>query len=135
VTAKEYLEQIEQIESIIVNRLLERKRWVNIADGLGGASDGDKVQSSKNLQPMQTAVLNYIEIDEEIAYLRHKREEIIKDIESLPRKEYNVIYKLYVDRMTMKEVAYHFCRSYDWVKLKKRSAMGRIQAMLDEKRG
>jgi DNA-directed RNA polymerase specialized sigma24 family protein len=118
--------------------MIDRQRWRDLADGLGGGGDGDRVQSSKNLQPMQTAVGNYLDIDSEITYLRGKRDEIIKVIESLPPKEYKVIYAYYVEfdeDVRIKEVAYHFDKSYDWVKKHKRSALNRIQAILDEKKG
>lgn len=132
-TADEYLRQVRQIESIVRNRMLDRLRWTDIAEGKGGGGDGDRVQSSRNLQPMQMAVANYLDIDKEITYLRNKRDEIIKVIESLPHKEYEVIYKIYVEDMTRKEVAYFYGKSLDWVKTHKRSALTRIQAILDKK--
>ena len=134
-TAIEYLEQIRQIEDIVRHKLIDYKRWVDVAEGLGGCAVGDRVQSSRNLQQIPTAIGNYIDIEREIAELRQRRAEIIRVIESLPQKEYNVIYKLFVEDMTMKEVAYHYGKSYDWVKKHKNSAKKRIQAILDEKKG
>lgn len=134
-TAIEYLKQIRKLEEMIRHKLLDHKRWVEVAEGLGGFSVGERVQSSRSLEQIPTAIINYVTIEQEIGELRRQRAEIIKVIESLPRKEYNVIYKLFVEDMTMKEVAYHYGRSYDWVKMHKRSAMRRIQAILDEKRG
>lgn len=134
-TAIEYLSQIRKLEEMITRKLIEHKRWVEVAEGVGGFSEGERVTSSRNLQRIPEAIGNYIDLEREIAELRQQRAEIIKVIESLPRKEYNVIYKLFVDDMTMKEVAYHYSKSYDWVKLKKRSAMRTIQAILDEKKG
>lgn len=134
-TAIEYLSQIRKIEEVIRHKLLDRKRWFDIAEGLGGFTESERVASSPNPQRIPEAICNYIDIDREIAELRRQRDEIIKVIESLPMKEYNVIYKLFVEDMTRKEVAYHYGRSLDWVKKHKASAMRRIQAILDEKRG
>ena len=134
-TAIDYLKQIRQIEDIVRHKLIEYKRWVDVAEGVGGLAVGDRVQSSRNLQQIPTAIGNYIDIEREINELRKKHAEIIRVIESLPQKEYNVIYKIFVEDCTMKEVAYHYGRSYDWVKLKKRSALKQIQAILDEKKG
>lgn len=134
-TANEYLKQIKKLEDMIRHKLVEYKRWVEISEGLGGFSVGERVQTTRNLQQMSNAVINYTTIEQEVRELRRERAERIKAIESLPRKEYDVVYKLFVEDMTMKEVAYHYSRSYDWVKLKKRSAMRKIQALLDEKKG
>lgn len=134
-TAIEYVKQISKLEEMIRHKLTDHRRWVEVAEGLGGFAVGERVQSSKNLHQIPEAIGRYIDLEREIAELRQKRAEIIKVIESLPRIEYNVIYKLFVEDMTMKEVAYTYDRSYDWVKLKKRSALRKIQAILDEKRG
>ncbi len=134
-TAIEYVKQINKLEELIRHKLIDHKRWVELAEGLGGFAVGERVQSSKNLHQIPEAIGRYVDLEKEIAELRQKRAEIIKVIESLPRKEYNVIYKLFVEDMSMKEVAYFYDRSYDWVKLKKRSALRKIQATLDEKKG
>ena len=93
-TAIDYLKQIRQIEDIVRHKLIEYKRWVDVAEGVGGLAVGDRVQSSRNLQQIPTAIGNYIDIEREINELRKKHAEIIRVIESLPQKEYNVIYKI-----------------------------------------
>lgn len=140
-TAEEYLDQIKKIDSMIKNRLRDHARWVEVADGLGGASDGERVQSSRNLHRGADAIGNYIDIEREISALKRERQEIINTIERLPSTEYDLIYKLYVGEYdkkrditkyyTMKELAYHFEKSYDWVKFKKKRALMLIQSMLD----
>lgn len=132
-TAIEYLKQIRKLEDIICNKLIEYRHWVEVAEGMGGYSDGDKVQTTRNLNLIPNAIGNYIDLETEIKELRQRRAKIIKTIESLPNQEYNVIYRLFVEGLTMKETAYELNRSYDWVKLKKRSALRRIQDMLNEK--
>lgn len=132
-TAIEYLKQIHKLEDMILNKLAEYRHWVEVAEGMSGYSDGDKVQTTRNLNLIPNAIGNYIDLEGEIKALRQRRAQIIKTIESLPQSEYNVIYKLFVEDFTMKEVAYQLSKSYDWVKLKKRSALRRIQAMINEK--
>ena len=105
-TAIEYVLQISQLDEIIKHKLVDYKRWVEVAEGLGGFAVGERVQASKNLHQIPEAIGRYIDLEREIAELREKRAEIIKVIESLPRIEYNVIYKLFVEDITMKEVAY-----------------------------
>ena len=134
-TAIEYLKLIRKLDDMILNKCGEYRHWVDVAEGLGGYSDSEKVQTSRNVHRTSDAIGNYIDLETEIRELRQQRAKIIKTIESLPNQEYNVIYRLFVEGLTMKETAYELNRSYDWVKLKKRSALRKIQDMLNEKRG
>ena len=134
-TAERYLEQIKKIDAIISNKLKEYKRWVDVAEGLGGFSVGEKVQTSRNLQQIPDAIGRYIDIEREIAEYNRQRAAIIANLEKLPRIEYDFLYKLYVEGFSYKEIAYHFDRSYDWVKRKKRVALRLLQEILDESEG
>ena len=130
--AEKYLQRIKQIDVIIGNKIEDHKKWVEIAEGLGGASAGERVQSSKNLQQIPNAIGRYIDIEREIDALKQERQAIISTIERLPTTEYDLVYKLYVKDFTLKELAYHFGKSYDWVKVKKRHALTLIQVIVDE---
>ena len=131
-TAERYLEQIKKIDAIITNKLKEYKRWVDVAEGLGGFSVGEKVQTSRNLQQIPDAIGRYIDIEREIAEYNKQRAAIIANLEKLPRIEYDLLYKLYVEGFSAKELAYHFDRSYDWVKKVRRRALEKLQSIIDE---
>lgn len=130
--AEQYLERIKKIDAMIANKLRDHARWVEVADGMGGASVGERVQTSRNLHRGSDAIGNYIDIEREIDELKQERQAIIKTIEQLPTTEYDLIYKFYAQDYTMKELAYHFGKSYEWVKWKKRDAVKLVQSMLDE---
>ena len=132
-TAEQYLRQIRKIDAIIVNKLKDHRRWVELADGLGGFSVGERVQSSRNLHSGADAIGRYIDIEREIDELKLKRLGIIADIERLPANEYKVIYKLYVEDKTLKEIAYECGMSYEWVKVRKRRGLLLIQRYIEEK--
>ena len=132
-TSEKYLQQIKKIDIIIVNKLRDHARWVEIAEGLGGASDGERVQSSRNLHRGADAIGNYIDIEAEIRSLKRERQEIIETIERLPSAEYELVYRLYVQDYSMKEIAYQLGKSYEWVKVKKRRALQLVQALIDER--
>lgn len=134
-TAEEYIMRVKMIDAIIKNKLRDHARWVEVAEGLGGASVGERVQSSRNLQQMPTAIGNYIDIEGEIRALKQERQEIIYTLEQLPYTEYETLFLLYVGDQTLKEVAYYFKKSYDWAKAKKRTALQRLQEIIDEKKG
>lgn len=133
--AVEYLEQIKKIDVIILNKRKERQRWASIADGLGGFSVSDRVQTSRNLHRGSDAIGEYIDIDREIEELEAKRQGIIDTIQRLPYNEYRVLYMLYVEEHMLKELPSEFNKSYAWVKDKKRKALKHVQNILDEKKG
>lgn len=132
-TAEKYLEQIRKIDAIIINKLKDHKRWVEIAEGLGGFSVGERVQSSRNLHRGADAIGNYIDLESEIKALREKRQEMIDTIERLPCDEYKVIYKIFVEGYMLKEIPSLFDKSYDWAKKTKRDALRNLQSILDKK--
>lgn len=132
VTASEYLSRIKKIDHMIRNKLDEHDHWESVASGLGGGCLDERVQTSRNLHKGADAIDKYIDIEAEIRALQKERQEIISTIERLPTEEYDLTYRLYVKGESMKEIAYHFGKSYDWVKRKKSYALKLVQHMLDE---
>lgn len=134
-TAEQYLRQIRKLDAVIVNKLKDHRRWVEIAEGIGGFSVGERVQASRNLHRGADAIGRYIDIETEINELRAQRNGIVAVIEELPPDEYQVIYKEYVEGYMLKELPSKFKRSYDWCKRKKRDGMVMIQEIIDKKGG
>lgn len=132
-TAEQYIQRVRHIDIILKNKLKEYKQWVDTAEGLGGISMGDRVQTSRNLQKIPDAIGRYIDLERDIENLKRERAEILRVLESLPSEEYDVLYKLYVEDFKMKELAYFYRRSYDWAKKKKRLALRNLQRILDER--
>ena len=131
-TAERYLEQIQKIDAIIINKKRDYERWVEIAEGLGGGfSVEDRVQTTRNLHRGQNAIIEYICIEDEIKELEKKRRGIIETIEKLPYYEYRVLYGEYVDGYMLKELMAQLDKSYAWVQKKKREALKQLQAVLD----
>lgn len=131
-TAEEYLNQIKKIDAIIINKKRDYKRWVEIAEGLGGFSVAERVQTTRNLHRGADAIVEYIGIEDEIKELERQRQDIIDTIQRLPYYEYQVIYCIYVDGYMVKELPSKFHKSYDWVKKRKRTALRIIQNILDK---
>lgn len=129
--ATEYLERYKKIDAVIANKLDQHRRWVQIAEGLGGASTGERVQASRKLDQIPNAIVNYIYLEQEIAALKRQQEEIIKTLEQLPFTEYETLYMLYIGDSTLKEVAWYFKRSYETAKRYRQSGLERLQEMID----
>lgn len=145
--AQDFLEQLQKIDAMIENKTIEKEQWKSIAQSITSSNatiiiNGvehamEKVQASGEQQKMAAAIASYVdierEIDQIIAQKVAKRKEIISVIELLPATEYDVIHKLYVQNLSMDEVAFR-CGNYTtaWVGHVKRKAFDMIQKILDE---
>lgn len=131
-TAKEYLEQIKKLDTLINNKLAESKQWLDLALNITSKTDGERVQSSGDKQTMANAIEKCVDIEREVSALVDeyisKKKEIIKTIEQLPEAEYDVLHKIYVQYKTLYEVADERDIAYSWAT----SIHGRALKSLDE---
>ena len=135
-TAKEYLEQIKKIDTMIDNKIIEQRQWLDIALNTT-TSFGEKVQSTPNGQKMANAMDNHIdigrEIDRCIDELCEKKQEVIKTIEQLCEAEYDVLHKIYVQYLTFDEVAEARKMSRRWVDSTHGHALLNLEVLLNDK--
>ena len=117
---KEYLSRIDDIDTRIRNKHIEKAQhhalMMDIATTITANMGGERVQSSGSKHRMADTVddkLTYIQkIDKRIAELEKEKEEIISTVELLPKDEYDIIHKCYVQHMSLKEVAAERKESY-----------------------
>lgn len=128
--AEEYLDRVKKIDLMLRNKRREYAKWVQAVDGCGDAS-GERVQASRNLHRGSEAIGNYVDIEKEIKGLERERYGIIKTIEELPPDEYTVIYGIYVDGLSLKEIAYNERKSYEWVKSHRRKGINIIDRLIN----
>ena len=145
--AKEFLQQLVKLDMMIENKLIERNQWKSIAMGTtsGGADviiNGvtqkmDKVQSSGNPQKMADAVAKYVdleaEIDAVIDELIETKKDVIAVIEMLTPIEYDLLHKVYVQRIELEAVGGMHQKSYNWAKTTHGRALKNVQKILDER--
>ena len=137
--AKDYLLQIQKLDRLIENKLMEVAHWKAVATGTTVCSEGDRVQSSGSKQRMADAVCRYLnmedEINADIDRLVDVKQDIIKTIEQLPVKEYDLLHKIYVQGMEMYEAAVEMDKSYRWATSVHGRALANVQKLLDEREG
>lgn len=137
-TGKEYVEQIKKIDTLIINKHIEKRiekqKYIDIALSIGSGGEStiiidakgheelhkmEKVQSSSFGQKIENAVADGIDIerkiDTQIKELEVKRQRIIDDIEKLSEPEYDVLHLLYVQHLTFDEAAEKRKMSKRWV--------------------
>ena len=132
--AEQFVKQIKKYDYIIANKVKEYQHWVDVADGMGGCSMGDKVQSQRNLHKGADAISKYIDIESEIKELRRKRQDILNTLQELDPIEYEVLYKIYLEDKMLKELCYDFNKSYAWVKNEKKKALKHLQEIIDKEK-
>lgn len=129
-----YLAQIDKIDQMIENKQAEVQRWKDIATSTSAGISGERVSSSGNHDTMANAVCTYLDIeDEEITALKQKRAAILRTIEQLPADEYDLIHKVYVQKLTLKDVAYMRKKSYSWATTTHKKAKADLQKILNKR--
>lgn len=137
--AKTFLNQLRKLDKMIENKLAEKARWKAIALGTSASIGGERVQSSGSQQKMADAVSRYVdiekEIDEQIDLLIDTKQEVISVIEKLNATEYDLLHKVYVQYVTLYEVADIYGNTYSWATTVHGRALKKVQAILDEREG
>lgn len=133
--AKEYLQQIEKIDKIIENKLAEVAKWEAIATGTtASGSEGERVKSSGSQQKMADAIDRCVDLKAEIDRLFAKKDSIISVIEKLKTDEYNLLCKVYVHCLNLKEAAYACSISYSNATTTHGRALSKVQRILNKRK-
>lgn len=136
--AQEYLKQVEKLNVLINNKIAEKAQWKDIALGITGNSEGERVQSSGSQQKMADAIDRVVdlqnEINEMIDRLIDTRLEISRTIELLNATEYDVLHKRYIQGMTFDEIGAAKRKSKSWATTVHGRALQSLQRILDERK-
>ena len=136
--AKEYLNQIEKLNILINNKLIEIEQWKSIALGTSVNTGSERVQSSGSQQKMADAVGRYIDLGKEINVyidqLIEAKQDIINTIEQLPVTEYDLLHMVYVQFLTLDDVASKYKKSYSWATTIHGQALQSVQEILEERK-
>lgn len=131
------LKEIKKLDRMIKNKLDELERWMSISTGTTAMSTGDRVQSSGNQQKMESAVIRCVEIQEEIKrsidYMVIKKENVLKLIEELDADEYDLMYKMYFQYMTMRKASEAMGINRKTARIFHDRALEQIQKKLEER--
>ena len=133
--AEKYLEQIEQNECRITNKLSEIQRLETMAIDISPHLSEIKVSSTPNPHRAQEVWDRLIdarnELFEEVESLMDLKREIIKRLEQLPPQEYDVLYRIYVLMESSQHIADDEHYSRQSIYRYKRSGLAKLQKMLD----
>ncbi len=141
-TAKEKLSEIKRIDTLIQNKTAEKRKWEAItmdrATSITASTEGERVQSSGSKQRMADTVDSGIDrvrrIEKRIKELYAEMDAIIAIIDSLPEAESDILHKVYVQYMELKEVAACRNEAYSTVSHKHLAALDMVSDILREKK-
>lgn len=135
--AKDYLYRIREIDENVEDLMDQIARLKNVAEGLSGRVEGEKVQSSGPKDGMEKAIVRYISLEEKLTsdmvLELEERAEIIQILNILSRDEHQVLRLIYVSGLDYYSVSDVTQRSYNWVKKKHATGIKKVQAELDRR--
>ena len=116
---KEFLNQPKKLDLLIKNKLIEKQQWRDLALGITANMEGERVQSSGSQQKMADAIAKCVDMEAEIDRLVDKfidkKKEVVQVIEQVDSPiEYDVLHKIYIQYMTLQDVADHYGKEYGW---------------------
>lgn len=140
-TAKEKLSQIKRIDTLIKNKTIEKNKaaakMLENATSITSSTDGERVQSSGSKQKMADTVDSGVDrvrrIEKRIAELEAERDSIIAVIEQLPEDEYDILHGVYVQHLTLKQVAANRGQAYSTVAHKHIKGLDMVSCIMQTK--
>ena len=136
--AQIYLERAEMVDSIITNKLIEKKQWRDIALGITANMDGERVQSSGSPSKMADAVNRCIDMEAEIDGLVDRlidtKREIVATIEQLESPyEYLLLHLRYIQYVDLVDIAERWDKEYTAITTAHGRALAHVQEILDRR--
>lgn len=136
--ARDYLRQLEVIETKISSIQFDIMQLKELALSVTPAYEGDRVQSSGSLQRTATAIGRWVDKERElnaaIDELVKLRLRIAETIENLKNpKESGVLHMLYIQKKSFKEVAAHYDKSVSWATSVHGRALQSLQKAIDNR--
>lgn len=135
--ATAFLEKVKRLDVLLKNKLIEREQWRDLALIVTAHSDGDRVQSSGNLQKMSDAIARCVDMEAEInaivERLAIEKADVLSVIEQLPPDEYDVLHMKYIQHLTNDEINMARDRSGSWASTIASNGRKNVQMILDRR--
>lgn len=136
--AKEYLAEIQRLDTLVKNKLFEKEQLEALATSVTQRLSADRVQTSPNPDRMTDVVYKIInmegEIDKAVDRFIDFKQEAIKVIEQLNPTEYDLLHMVYVQYLPLDEVSRRKNKSYSWITTVHGRALKNVQTIIDERK-
>lgn len=137
--AQIFLERVEKIDTILENKLIEQRRWREIALSISANMDGEKVKSSGSKSKMADAIIKCVAMEDEIAEqvdkLIAEKKKVITVLESLySPTEYKILHMRYVQYMKLSDIAKKLNKDYANIKTLHWRGVRSVEKILNNKK-
>lgn len=135
--AQVFLERVEMVDTLVENKLIEKRQWRDLALSITANMDGERVKSSSTTTSrMENAVINCIAVEDEIAAAVEKliaeKKRVVGVIEKLySPTEYRILHMRYIQYMSLTDIAEKLDREYTWVTTVHGRALKHVQELLE----
>ena len=133
--AEQVLKKIEDIDTKIECRAFDIVQLKLVASGRTSQWGSERVQSSGSQDKMANAIVKYIDLededDPEMRELLRLKQEIINIIKKLEPKHFKMLHRIYVQRMTIREIHLMERMSRTWADNLHNKAKEELQDVLD----
>lgn len=132
-----FLARVEMIDTLVENKLIEKRQWRDLALSITANMDGEKVKtSSTTTSKMEDAVVKCIMIEDEIADAVEKliaeKKKVVGVIEKLySPTEYRILHMRYIQYISLADIAERLNREYTWVTTVHGRAVKHVQELLE----
>lgn len=137
-SAKEYLQGIKKLDSLINSLIEEYETMRSLAFKVTASSDGERVQSSGNQDKMGNIVIKLMEQQEKINRTIDKYIDMKSNIHEVLSLLDNgdhirLLYKRYFEYKSWEVIAYEMNYTYRWVTKMHGKALVELDKILDER--
>lgn len=132
--AQEFFEEYDTLVFMIKAKIEQRNMWAGISESITAQMGGERVQSSGDQQRMASAVVKYLDIDNEIKEMYKQIKHIEKVIKKLKGNKRKVIHMRYVQMLSFKEIGFLCHKNESWATTIHGRALQDVQRILDNGR-
>lgn len=134
--AKEVLLKIKFCEIKLENTLEEIERLREFAENITSRIDPSGIKGKGSYtDKVGNSVSRIVDLEkqqEELLKVMNYRAEVTELIERLPYRYYDILHKIYLQGMSLKEIAYMKDKSYSWATKTHDKAIEALQKLLDQ---
>ena len=136
-TAKEYLQQVKEMDTTVKNKMVELYQLRCLATSITAPPDREAVQTSGISDKVGNIGAKIVDLQNEIMgqideYIQIKQEciDIIERVRPLNDLQYNILHKKYVGNQTLREIAEEECYSYDYIRESHGEALKKVAKIM-----
>ena len=130
-----WLDDLKKLIEEIENKKFEIEQWGSIAQGTGGRTEGERVQSTSTGDALETAAIEKMFTEDELNALKAQLARRLEVLKRLTADEYALIFKVYVQDFTIKQYARAKHRGNTWAYELHGEAKKHLQEILNEEYG